>query len=331
MPDQEPPRRLAFLLVEGFNLATYAQAAEAFALANRLHPQRGFALQVLGLSARPVRASCGARVAVRHLAGESLRYDLLAICAGDAATRMADPALLDWLRRCARFGTTLAGLDVGVWPLARAGVLNGARPTVAPRLAPAYEEAFGVAPVAAFGHAPSEGATVRSAAGPAGALELALDLIAGWEGEAMAESVAQELGHDRQAQAATAQPLSRRLGLHHAALARCVDAMEANMEAPLDKARLTEIAGVSARQLERLFLRVLGETPGTFYRNLRLARARQLLEHTGMPVTEIAMATGFVSASHFGRSFHAVYGQTPGELRRARQHGHAPRMLSHLG
>ncbi|WP_162906627.1 GlxA family transcriptional regulator [Algihabitans albus] len=326
------PRQIGFLLIEGFDLSSFAGPAEAFALADRMGRGRGFKVRPIGLTARPVRARCGASLTIRRLVGESLSYDQLFVCAGVPSTEAAAPDALNWLRRCQRFGTVVVGLDTGVWSLARAGLLGEQQPYVAPKLAAAFAETFGRQPIAAFGHSSGSesGTTVVTAAGAKAALNLALELIARCEGEALAEAVAQELGHRRAETGDFTLPLSQRLGLTHPALARCLDAMEQNTESPLDKQALTEIAGLSARQLERLFLRMLGQTPGTFYRNLRLAHARYLLEHTALPVTEIAVATGFVSVSHFGRTFQSLYGSTPSQLRRVSQERNGKAALAHL-
>lgn len=329
--DDDQRRRIAFLLIEGFDLSAFARPAEAFAVANRIAPQPRFRLHVLGLTARRARARCGAGLVIRELAGERLDYDLLFICAGETATNLESPPLLNWLRRYIRFGGALVGIDVGTWLLARAGLLGDRRPFVPPRLAPAFEETFGIAPIGAFGQefGPSGGETrndrrIGTAAGATAALTLALEVIAEAESESLADAVAQDLGHLPTQPAAPDLSLSQRLGVHHPALARCLDAMGRNMEKPLDKRGLTEVAGVSTRHLERLFLSHLGATPGAFYRSLRLARARHLLEHTSLPVAEVAMATGFVSASHFGRAFQAAHGSAPGELRRSRQRRQDP-------
>ncbi len=276
-----------------------------------------------------MRARCGARVAVQQLAGESSDYALLLVCGGDPATRLERRDLLDWLRRLQRFGTALAGLDGGVWPLARAGLLEPEQAYVLPRLAPAFRETFGRSPLAAFGHQPP--GAVSTAAGAHAALGLALALIERWEGAGLADAVAEALGRSRTATQPLAPPLSARLGVNHAALARCVDAMERNLEAPLDKAALAEAAGISARHLERLFLDFFAQTPGSFYRSLRLARAKQLIEHTAMPLMEVALAAGFQSPSHFARAFLTRYGAPPSHFRRGRRGRAAEDLRVHLG
>jgi len=44
---------------------------------------------------------------------------------------------------------------------------------------------------------------------------------------------------------------------------------------------------------------------------LRLARARHLLRQTSMSILSVALACGFVSASHFSKCYRECYGRTP--------------------
>ena len=73
---------------------------------------------------------------------------------------------------------------------------------------------------------------------------------------------------------------------------------------------------LSTRQLERLFLKYLHCTPSRYYLEMRLNRARALLQQTCMSVTNVALATGFVSASHFSKSYRLHFGHAPRETKR---------------
>ena len=74
---------------------------------------------------------------------------------------------------------------------------------------------------------------------------------------------------------------------------------------------LAQDAGMSTRQLERLFRRYLNRSPKRYYMETRLARARNLLMQTDMSIIEIALASGFSSPSHFSKCYRAFYGGTP--------------------
>src|SRR5690606_8610264 len=98
-------------------------------------------------------------------------------------------------------------------------------------------------------------------------------------------------------------------------LRRIVELMAANLENPFTASELARAAGLSARQVERLFLRHLNMTPGRYYMRLRLERARELLRQTKMPILDIAVATGFTSHSYFAQSYRLLYGRPPSEER----------------
>jgi AraC family transcriptional regulator of adaptative response / DNA-3-methyladenine glycosylase II len=74
--------------------------------------------------------------------------------------------------------------------------------------------------------------------------------------------------------------------------------------------------GVSARHLRRAMEARLGVTPIDLAQSRRLALAKQLLQDTGLPLTEIAFAAGFGSVRRFNAVFQDVMGSAPGKLRR---------------
>jgi transcriptional regulator GlxA family with amidase domain len=51
------------------------------------------------------------------------------------------------------------------------------------------------------------------------------------------------------------------------------------------------------------------------YRWLRLERARQFLRETTLPVLDVALATGFTSASQFARAYSRAFGEPPSRTR----------------
>ena len=87
--------------------------------------------------------------------------------------------------------------------------------------------------------------------------------------------------------------------------------IEANLEEPISPAQLATDAGMSTRQLERLFRRYLNRSPKRYYMETRLARARNLLMQTELSIIEIALASGFSSPSHFSKCYRAHYQTTP--------------------
>ncbi|MEU9215957.1 AlkA N-terminal domain-containing protein [Streptomyces sp. NPDC048376] len=75
--------------------------------------------------------------------------------------------------------------------------------------------------------------------------------------------------------------------------------------------------GYSARQVQRQLTAEVGAGPVALARAQRAHTARVLLQTTGLPVTEIAFASGFASVRQFNDTIRAVYAATPSELRAA--------------
>jgi AraC family transcriptional regulator, regulatory protein of adaptative response / DNA-3-methyladenine glycosylase II len=83
---------------------------------------------------------------------------------------------------------------------------------------------------------------------------------------------------------------------------------------------LAERLGVGARHLRRLFLRHLGATPIAVAQNRRLHFAKKLIDETSLPMSQVALASGFGSIRRFNAGIHNFYHRTPTQIRRlARQ------------
>ncbi len=95
-------------------------------------------------------------------------------------------------------------------------------------------------------------------------------------------------------------------------------------EGALDEVSVEDLAtrvGVGARHLHRLFLRHVGASPLAVAQTRRLHFAKRLLDETDLPVTQIALASGFGSLRRFNDAFHQTYKRSPRELRKRRRGG----------
>jgi AraC family transcriptional regulator of adaptative response / DNA-3-methyladenine glycosylase II len=80
--------------------------------------------------------------------------------------------------------------------------------------------------------------------------------------------------------------------------------------------RLAERLGVTSRHLRRLFTKHLGASPQAVAHTQRLHFAKRLIDQTALPMSEIAIASGFGSTRRFNDAFRNSYKRTPRELRR---------------
>lgn len=78
---------------------------------------------------------------------------------------------------------------------------------------------------------------------------------------------------------------------------------------------ISERLGIGTRQLRRLFDQTLGTSPIAVATTQRLLFAKQLLSETRMPMTEVAMASGFGSLRRFNAAFQSAYRMPPSRLR----------------
>jgi AraC family transcriptional regulator of adaptative response / DNA-3-methyladenine glycosylase II len=96
-------------------------------------------------------------------------------------------------------------------------------------------------------------------------------------------------------------------------------AAERIAEGALNEGTVDDLAaelGVSARHLRRATEARLGVSPLALAQTRRLALAKQLLQDTALPVTQIAFAAGFASVRRFNAAFAEAMGAPPSRLRR---------------
>jgi AraC family transcriptional regulator len=100
---------------------------------------------------------------------------------------------------------------------------------------------------------------------------------------------------------------------------RLTEYIEDNLDRPIGLAELAGIVNVSRFHFTRLFKRSMGVTAISFVEQCRIRRAQSLVQETAIPLSEIALMTGFSDQSHFTRRFHRQVGRTPAAF--AREHG----------
>jgi len=305
------PERFVFLLLEQFTLVAFAGAIEPLRLANRMSGRTLYEWQVVTERGGPVRASNGVVLEAESGLCELGRDAVIVVVGGLNVKAAITRPVLTWLRREARRGLAVGAVCTGAQVMAEAGLLDGRRCTIHWENRDGFEEDF-----------PDIELTQNiyvidrdrfTAAGGAASTDLMLALIARRHGVELANLVADQMIHTSIRSDRDEQRLSipTRIGVRHPKLAGVIHRMEAAIEDPVSPAVLATDAGMSTRQLERLFRRYLGRSPKRYYMELRLGRARNLLMQTDMSVIEVALACGFTSPSHFSKCYRALYKTTP--------------------
>ncbi|MFE2757833.1 helix-turn-helix transcriptional regulator [Actinosynnema sp. NPDC059335] len=109
-----------------------------------------------------------------------------------------------------------------------------------------------------------------------------------------------------------------RVGRPHAAVARAVAHVEANLAAPLTVPAIAAAAGVSHNHLIRLFRAETGDTVVAYIRRRRLERARHLLRESTLPIPAVAAAVGFADLQAFNKACRRELGASPRAVRAGR-------------
>jgi AraC family transcriptional activator of mtrCDE len=89
-------------------------------------------------------------------------------------------------------------------------------------------------------------------------------------------------------------------------------------------ASLARTAFLSRSAFVARFTRVVGRSPMSILRDLRMRQAADQLGTTPMTVDEIAHHAGYASRSSFVRAFRQAYGCDPTSYRRSQARSHGP-------
>jgi AraC family transcriptional regulator, carnitine catabolism transcriptional activator len=302
-------RRLGLLLLPEFSNLGLAAVTEPLFVANWLAQRPLFAWRTLSSDGQPVRASNGAVLSVEGGLAEARQCESVFVLASFDPMRPAcSRPLTRWLQRAARAGLELGGIENGSLALAAAGLLDSHPAAVHWDNLAGFQELF---PKVRITPAPFSVTRNRiTCAGAAAILELMTAWIAQHADTRVAEEVARHLLLKNNT--AAAQVESR----HDDTINRARAIMQAHIDDPLPCEELAGRLNISLRQLERRFKQTLGRTVHAEYRLVRVERAHQYLQQTGLSVTEVAALTGFSSPEYFSKVYRRAFDTLPSTDRR---------------
>ncbi len=308
-------RRIGFYLAPTFAMLPFVSAIEPLRAANRYSGKALYSWHVFSDDGADVPACNGMTQSADAPLDDTIPLDLLFICGPHDPEVYDNKTLTNQLKRFARKGVTLGALDTGTYMLARAGLLQNRRCTVHWEDLTAFRQEF---PALQVSMELFESDRDRlTCAGGTAALDMMLDLVGAHHGPDLARQSSELLIHTqiRDSDQPQRMDLGLRTGIHDSRLLDCIAIMEANFEQPLLTSEMSSAVGLSIRQIERLFQRHLGVTPIRYYLDIRLNQVRHLLEETDIPLMDIALQTGFSSASHLSQHFRKRFGTTPKQYR----------------
>ncbi len=316
--NEQLPTRFSFLLLNDFTLICVAAAIEPLRMANRILRREQYTWRLLSEDGQIVTSSDGVAVKVDAGIGdvEGLGgVDAVIVCGGLHVERNLGVHNARWLRGLHQRGYSLGALCTGAYALADAGLLDGYSCSIHWENMATLREMFPRVRVTNNLFTIDRGRF--TSAGGTSPTDMMLDFVTRAHGNQLGAEIADVLLSDRIRHAEEKQrvPLRHLVGNQSEKLITAVELMEANLKEPIRQEDLAHYVGLSRRQLQRLFRKHLQCAPSRYYLQLRLVRARELLQQTALSILEISSVCGFVSTSHFSKSYKEFFGYSPSRER----------------
>lgn len=298
-------------------MACLTSMVEPFRAANEIADRQRFSWSLISESGAKVLSSANVVFEPDLSLAQAQGHDALILLSGPSS-RFEHPGPGNGtLRRLARHGTTLGAVSGGVFPLARAGVMQGHRCSVHW----CYEAAFRAEfpDLEAADEVIVTDANRMTASGAAAAFDLALLMIDQQFGAEIAHEVACWFQHPTMRGEGVRQrvPMLQGAGPSLPGLVgQAAVLFASHMAEPISVAEVARRLEVSPRQVERAFKKATGQSPSHYYRALRMKAARQLVLYSKDPMSEIAAAVGYASATPMVSHYKAAFGITPQEDRK---------------
>jgi AraC family transcriptional regulator, glycine betaine-responsive activator len=313
---ERSPLAVTLLVFPGSSIMCVASAVDPLRAANRVAGETLFDFRLVSVDGEAPVTTCGLPVAVSGRFDAAQPTDVLVIIGGFGTRYAAGRPLISAIRKLARGARAVGGVEAGTWMLGHAGLLEGRAATTHWEDMEDFAAAFPGADVRPDRYVIDGPVFTTGGASPT--FDLMLHLVRSRLGMAVALDVASVFIYDQARAATDAQPLVSlgRLEGYDPRLAQAIRLMEAHVDRPLTTAAIARRAGITARALELIFRKSIGETPGAYYLRLRLNAARRLVLDTQVSMTEVAARSGFSSAASFSRAFSRAFGVAPVRMRR---------------
>ena len=223
------------------------------------------------------------------------------------------PGLVDWIRHHHSKGAHVASICTGVFLLAESGLLDGKTATLHWGFVHEFKLRYphiALEPDRIF----LDHGRVYCSAGVTAGMDLSLYLVEKFCGRAAARQSAKTmvLGMDRRQQTPYGSMVKNRV-LDDPVVAGAQEWIEENQARSIDYNELAAALKISRRSLERRFKNRTGTTPLAYLQQLRVEKAKQMLEQGRSCFAHIAHAVGYEDVSFFRKLFIRLTGLKPKE------------------
>ena len=308
-------RLVAVLAYDGVSAFELGLTLELFGLSN-MGPDWYRVVVCSERPGQPLKANNGLKVIADAGMGALARADTI-IVPGSREIAQPSPALLDALRRAHRRGARVTSICAGAFILAAAGLLDDRRATThwadTEKLSRRYPRVQVDANVLYV-----DDGDIMTSAGRAAGLDLCLHIVRSDHGADIANHVARRLVIAPHREGGQAQYIRQPVPpIEGDALAVVFDWAQRHLDRDLTISSLAARARMSRRTFIRRFEDATGMAPGEWVVQTRVAKARELLEATRIPIEGVATETGFGSADAMRHHFRQRLGTSPANYRAA--------------
>lgn len=307
--------RIGFIVSDGFQIMNLA-VQSVFEYANLVNGAPFYAIENYSATGGEVRSSLDMYIGTQPLSTGSNIDTWIVPGSIEPLESPRSESIVEFLRATSPKARRTAGIGMGAFVLAAAGLLARRRATTHWGCARALQSRFPDIRVEIDRIYVVDG-PIWTSAGMTAGLDLALSMVEEDLGAKLALSVARRLVmHQRRAGGQ----------LQHSELSdlapksnRIRDALEyarSNLSGKLTVEGLAQSAHLSARQFSRAFKLETGQSPARAIESLRLEAARAMIEQSGHPLDFVATHTGFRDRRHMREAFIRGFGVTPQTIQR---------------
>lgn len=242
--------------------------------------------------------------------------DYLVVVSGYGVRDHSTAKIRARLQNAAQHARHIIGIDTAAWILGCCDMLRGKAATIHWQELDQFADQFPDIAVSQDRFV-QDGKLITSG-GASTVMELMLHILTQQFGPAVAFDVSNLFVYDAQNQYDLIRGADRLQGSGGDDLRRAVGAMMSRIETPVSLKDIAKQAGCSLRSLNRVFHDNLTMSPGKYYQMLRLGRARDLARATDLPLSDIALQTGFTSSATLSRAFSKTFDTTIRTIRKSR-------------
>lgn len=317
--------KIGVLVYQDVMMSAVYGLGELIQVAERIrcrHPQAKWPAFELSFWSSPLFSPPGGPATQAITANENVGLNVVIVppCLSEQGLPLAHREVSDWLRSEHQRGCIMASACAGAFLLGDAGVLDGRPATthwaLADELKARYPE-IDLHPEKIL----LDDDDVITAGGLMAWMDLGIRLVHRFTGPAMVMELSKFLivdtGRREQRFYKSFHPClnhgdNRILQLQHW--------LQGHYAESLSLAELSSRTNLSERSLQRRFTNATGIQPYIYLQELRIQKARELLETTRLNIDQIAWQVGYQDQSAFRRRFKKMVGLSPSEYRKRFQY-----------